>query len=173
MDQLWTPWRMPYLQKDSSKQTGEGEGMEQETCIFCGKIDGDDRQEHVLARSDAVFVTLNRYPYNNGHLMIVPYAHVPSIEDLPGEALSDLMSTTNQALAVLREAYNPQAFNIGANIGAEAGAGIAEHFHLHVVPRWGGDTNYMTVVAATRIVPEWIDDTYRLLSKIWARRFPA
>lgn len=169
MDRLWTPWRMPYLQGNEVDECDEMEKI----CVFCRKIDADDAAEHVLARYEHVFVTLNLYPYNNGHLMVVPWRHVASPEDLPLEALVDLMVTTNRAMAVLREAYNPQAFNMGANIGAEAGAGIEGHFHLHVVPRWGGDTNYMTVVAGTRVIPEWIDDTYRQLREIWGRLFPA
>ncbi len=166
MDHLWTPWRMPYLK-------GTGKDMD-DACIFCRKVNAeDDAAEHVLARSAHVFVTLNLYPYNNGHLMVVPYVHVSSMEALPSEALTDLIETTNRALAVLREASNPQAFNIGANIGAAAGAGIEEHFHLHVVPRWAGDTSYMTIVGGTRVIPEWIDDTYRTLRDIWQRLYPA
>lgn len=117
-----------------------------------------------------MFVTLNRYPYNNGHLMIVPYEHVPSPEDLTAEALTDLMLTTNQALAALRTVYNPQAFNIGANLGEAAGAGIAAHFHLHIVPRWAGDTSYMTVTSNTRVIPDLLDETWRKLSEAWKIR---
>lgn len=157
---------MPYLQKVGQEVDGG--------CIFCQKVQGkDDAAEHVLARSAHVYVTLNLYPYNNGHMMVVPYAHVSSMEALPTEVLTDLMATTNRALAVLREAYNPQAFNIGANIGAAAGAGIVEHFHLHVVPRWGGDNNFMSVVGGTRVIPEWIDDTYKMLREVWERLFPS
>ncbi|MBN1286305.1 MAG: HIT domain-containing protein [Anaerolineae bacterium] len=166
MDHLWTPWRMRYLQKGAGREMSD-------FCVFCHKARArDDASEHILARSEHVYVTLNLYPYNNGHLMVIPYIHVASSERLPAEALLDLMATANRAMAVLRDAYNPQAFNIGANIGAAAGAGIAEHFHLHVVPRWGGDTNYMTVIAETRVIPDWIDDTYQQLREIWERRFP-
>ncbi len=159
MDHLYTPWRMTYLQKDAGKRMD---------CVFCTKAaTTDDRAEHMVARSEYVFVTLNLYPYNNGHLMIVPYAHVPSPEQLPPEALTDLMLTTNRALAALRQVYNPQAFNVGANLGAAAGAGIADHFHLHIVPRWGGDTNYMTITANTRVIPDLLDDTWRKLRDAW------
>lgn len=149
---------MPYLRGEVEKQPG---------CVFCTKIDADDAAEYVVARSEHVFVTLNTYPYNNGHLLIVPYAHVASVEDLPPEALLDLMRTLNKAIAALRRVYHPQAFNIGANIGAAAGAGIADHFHVHVVPRWGGDTNFMTVTAGTRVIPDLLDGTYRDLRAAW------
>lgn len=159
---------MPYLQRDAEQE------MMDDRCVFCHKANcQDDRAEHILARSTHVYATLNLYPYNNGHLMIIPYEHVASPEELSSKALLDLMCVANQAMAVLREVYNPQAFNMGANIGAAAGAGIAEHFHLHIVPRWSGDTNYMTVIAKTRVIPDWIDDTYEKLYGIWARRFPA
>ncbi len=137
-------------------------------CVFCAKVTSpDDAAEHVVARSQFVYVTLNLYPYNNGHLMVVPYAHVPSPEALPTEALTDLMLTANKAIAALRKVYNPQAFNVGANLGEAAGAGIAEHFHLHIVPRWAGDTNYMTVVAETRVIPDLLEETWRRLREVW------
>ena len=126
-----------------------------------------DAREYVVARSMHVYVALNMYPYNNGHLLIIPYAHVPSLENLPAEVLADLMLTTNKALAALRAAYNPHAFNIGANIGASAGAGIPDHFHVHVVPRWEADTNYLTVISGTRVIPELLSDTYARLRAAW------
>jgi len=160
---LWTPWRMPYL-RGEDRQPVDG-------CIFCIKAGGSgaefDAQEHVVARSEHVYVTLNAYPYNNGHLLIVPFAHVPSVEDLPAEALTDLMLTLNRALAALRAVYKPHAFNIGANIGAEAGAGLPDHVHLHVVPRWEADTNFMTVVAGTRVIPDMLASTYSQLRDAW------
>ncbi len=158
MDHLYTPWRMSYLQSSQPKIEG---------CVFCHKVTADDEAEHVVARSAHVFVTLNLYPYNNGHLMIVPYAHIPSMEQMPPEALTDLMLTTNKTLAALRKVYNPQAFNIGANLGAAAGAGIAEHFHLHIVPRWGGDTNFMSITADTRVIPDILSETWRKLRAAW------
>ncbi len=132
-----------------------------EGCIFCTKPQGDDDSEQIIARSTHVYLTLNRYPYNNGHLMVVPYAHVASQEELDAEALTDLMLTINRALAVLRRAYAPQAFNIGANIGTAAGAGIAEHYHFHIVPRWIGDANFMSTVGDTRVIPDTLDNSYR------------
>jgi len=138
-------------------------------CIFCNKVLADDDEEQIIARSRFVYVTLNRYPYNNGHLMVVPYEHVESQEKLTTEALTDLMLTINRALAALRAVYNPQAFNIGANLGAAAGAGIADHFHFHIVPRWQGDSNFMTAVGDTRVIPASLDDTYRDLRAAWGQ----
>ncbi len=161
MDHLWTPWRMPYLRGETAKP---------DHCVFCAKVEADDEQEYVVFRSRHVYATLNRYPYNNGHLLIVPYQHVGDIEDLPLETLTDLMRTAQQSVAALRAIYHPEAFNIGINIGPAAGAGIAEHFHLHVVPRWAGDTNYMTIVGQTRVIPELLEETYHRLREAWPQQ---
>jgi ATP adenylyltransferase len=143
-------------------------------CIFCAKPAEDaDDENLIVRRGQHAFVMLNRYPYNNGHMMVVPYAHVPSFEQLDAASLAELMALTNQALAALRSMYHPQAFNIGANIGAAAGAGIAEHVHMHVVPRWSGDTNFMATVAATRVIPEDLAETYRLACQHWPAAAPA
>jgi ATP adenylyltransferase len=136
-------------------------------CVFCNKYAASDDAEHIVARSEYVYLVLNRYPYNNGHLMVVPYEHVDSQEYLPVEALADLMVTTNRALAALRRLYNPPAFNLGANLGQAAGAGIAEHYHFHIVPRWPGDVSFMSVVGNTRVIPDSLDNTYRELKLIW------
>jgi len=131
-------------------------------CLFCLKAEEDRDAENLIAwRGGRAFVMLNRYPYNAGHLMVVPYVHVPSVEDLPPETLTALMLLVNRSLAALRRAMSPDAFNIGANLGRVAGAGIAEHVHLHVVPRWEGDTNFMPVLADVRVVPELLAETYR------------
>jgi len=159
MNQLWTPWRMAYLKRDDSNP---------DACIFCAKVDSsDDAAHHVLYRAKHCFVTLNLYPYNNGHLMVVPYRHVPTLQELDDPELADLMIVTQQALRILHQAYNPQGYNIGINQGQAAGAGIASHLHQHIVPRWGGDTNYLTVIGETRTIPEWIDQTYVQLRAIW------
>ncbi len=160
MDHLYTPWRMSYLRGNGKKPAVNG-------CIFCAKINADDADEHIVYRSQHVYVTLNLYPYNNGHVMVIPYAHTATPEDLPPEALTDLMLTTNRTIAVLRQLYNPQAFNLGANLGSAAGAGIAEHFHMHIVPRWSGDTSFMSVVGNTRVIPEDLDATWRKLREVW------
>jgi ATP adenylyltransferase len=151
---------MSYLQNDANDSNKD--------CIFCAKANGsNDAAEHVLYRGQYVFVTLNLYPYNNGHLMIVPYTHAAHLVDLSDEAAAEIMQVTQMAIRVLRTAYNPQGFNIGMNIGSAAGAGIAEHLHQHIVPRWSGDTNFMTVLGSTRTIPEWIDETYQRLSPLW------
>ncbi len=158
VDHLYTPWRMAYIR---------GEKKPVEGCVFCQLATAPDDETRIIGTSEHVYVTLNIYPYNNGHLMIVPFEHVASLEQLPTEALTDLMVTTNRALAVLRKAYNPPAFNLGANLGTAAGAGIAEHFHFHIVPRWPGDANFMSVVGNTRVIPDTLENIYRELKSIW------
>lgn len=162
MDHLYTPWRMAYIR---------GEKKPVEGCVFCDLARTDNDNKQVIAYSDHVYLTLNKYPYNNGHLMVIPYDHVQSLEALSSEALGDLMLTTNRAIAVLRKAYNPPAFNLGANIGSAAGAGIAEHFHFHIVPRWPGDSNFMTVVGQTRVIPDTLDNIYADLKAGWQTLF--
>jgi ATP adenylyltransferase len=144
------------------------------SCIFCHKRDSQkDAEDYIVARSEHVYVILNRYPYNNGHVMILPFEHVSTPEELHTEALLDLTITTNKALAVLRKVYNPPAFNTGANIGGAAGAGIAAHYHFHIVPRWGGDANFMTVVGDTRVIPDTLENTWAALSSAWQELFRA
>lgn len=159
MHHLWTPWRMQYIQRSERADKG---------CILCGKAAaGADEAEHILTRGNFIYATLNKYPYNNGHLMLVPYEHVPSQEALPLEALTEIMLMANQAMAVLRAVYAPPAFNLGANIGTPAGAGIAEHYHFHIVPRWPSDANFMSTIAETRVIPDTLDNTYKLLKDQW------
>jgi ATP adenylyltransferase len=154
---------MAYLRNEEAASTPGATG-----CIFCDlPAAGDDAASLIVHRGERAYVILNRYPYNNGHMLIVPFAHVPSLEQLDEPTLTELMRLTNQALAALRAMYNPQAFNIGANIGAAAGAGIADHVHLHVVPRWAGDTNFMTSVNGVRVIPEDLQETYRLAKAHW------
>ena len=160
MEHLWSPWRMKYLQGEPGGAPGG--------CIFCDKpTQQRDPENLIVRRGQLAFVILNRYPYNNGHLMVVPYAHASSLEDLQAPALTEIMLLTQQALRALRAVYQPQGFNVGANLGAPAGAGIAGHVHLHVVPRWAGDTNYMTVTAGTRVIPEDLSETFRQLRAAW------
>ncbi len=158
---LWTPWRMAYLR---------GEGDRPDECIFCRKIGADDDAELVVFRSEHVYVTLNRFPYNNGHLLVVPYAHSGEFTALPLATLTDLMRTTQEAIVALRAVYNPAAFNVGLNLGPAAGAGVAEHLHLHIVPRWPGDSSYLSVIAGTRVIPDLLEDTYRSLRAAWPAR---
>jgi ATP adenylyltransferase len=163
MDRLWTPWRMQYIQSHS---THAG-------CVFCEMVEAkDDAANHVLVRGQHAFVVLNLYPYNNGHLMVAPYAHVASLEDLDDPTLAELMSLTRRALHVLRAAYQPEGFTIGFNIGRVAGAGVADHVHQHIVPRWNGDTSYITTLGQTRVIPELIDQTYAHLREVWQELYP-
>jgi len=151
---------MAYLQGDEPLLEG---------CLFCVKPQSEDAEAHIVHRGRLCYVVLNRFPYNNGHLMVVPYTHVATLEGLDTETLAGLMALAQLSLRVLREAYNPQGFNVGMNIGEVAGAGVAGHIHLHVVPRWGGDTNYMTTTGQTRIIPEWLDQTYERLRPLFER----
>lgn len=158
MDHLWAPWRLPYLRGDDPLPS---------ECLLCIKPQERDEDAHIVHRGDLCYVILNRYPYNNGHLMIAPYAHVASLEDLQADTAAELMTFAQLSLSVLRKAYTAEGFNLGANIGSAAGAGVAGHFHLHVVPRWAGDTNYMSTVGRTRVIPEWMDQTYARLGPLF------
>lgn len=160
MDHLYTPWRMPYIRGETKSKQGSG-------CVFCDAPAQPDSESLVLARAEHVYAILNLFPYNNGHLMIVPFTHVDTLEALPEAALTEMMRMVNQAMTVLRKLYRPAAFNLGANIGSAAGAGIADHFHFHIVPRWSGDSNFMTVVGATRVIPDTLENTYRELKQVW------
>ena len=166
MDHLWSPWRMAYLrrQDESAAPSNAPEGG----CIFCDlPALNDDAGSLIVLRGETAFVILNRYPYNNGHLMVVPFAHVPSIEQLDPPTLAEVTRLTQQALSALRKTYSPAGFNLGVNIGAAAGAGIEGHVHMHVVPRWAGDTNFMSTVGSTRVIPEDLQETYRLVRANW------
>jgi ATP adenylyltransferase len=155
---LWAPWRLEYIK---SPKSGD--------CIFCtGPASGDDEAAHIVQRGERCFSMLNAYPYNNGHLMIAPYEHVPSLEDLDDETAFELMTLTRRSLAAIRSSYEPDGFNLGVNVGRIAGAGFAEHVHQHVVPRWAGDTNFMPVIASTGVLPESLDDSYKTLARALA-----
>jgi len=154
MDYLWTPWRYQYVTK------AEGAGV----CVFCAAAQSaDDAQTLVVYRGAHNLVILNRYPYCSGHVMVVPYQHVATLEDLSEEALVELIRLGRECTTHLRAAYRPDGLNLGMNLGKSAGAGIAGHLHLHVLPRWTGDTNFMTVVGETRVVPESLDITWEKL----------
>jgi len=141
---------------------------EQKGCIFCDKPKEQwDEENLIVARFDRCFVILNAFPYNNGHLMVVPYRHVPSLLDLTDEELAELMKVTQISERVLRQALNPQGFNIGMNLGRCAGAGIDEHIHIHIVPRWKGDTNFMPVIGETKVLPELLSQTYKKLRPLF------
>ncbi len=151
---LWAPWRMQYVQG----------GRKESGCIFCLAAEaGDDEPRHVLHRGERCLVMLNAFPYNSGHLMVCPHRHVASIEGLDGDELVELMALTQRSLRALRETYRPDGFNMGINEGDVAGAGFAGHIHLHVVPRWAADSNFMAVTGNTRVLPQSLEDSYAAL----------
>jgi ATP adenylyltransferase len=153
---IWAPWRLAYV-KDASKD------VEQE-CIFCVKPAADaDEDSLIVHRGELCFVILNRFPYTNGHLMVAPYEHIAALPDLDAEPLAELMSLTQRAMRVLEDEYAPHGYNVGFNQGRVAGAGVEHHIHVHVVPRWGGDTNFMPVLADTRVMPQSLEDSYAAL----------
>jgi len=137
-------------------------------CIFCNALKRPDGPENLIVhRGPKAFVMLNRFPYTSGHLMIVPYEHQPSLELLEADSRANIMDLASRAIQVLQVIYTPQGFNLGMNIGTAAGAGISEHVHLHVVPRWVGDTNFMSSVSQTRVLPELLEETYRRVREAW------
>jgi ATP adenylyltransferase len=155
MEKLFSPWRLRYITSVHDRARG---------CVFCAAARGRrDRENLVLVRGRDNFIILNKYPYNNGHLMIVPFAHVPTLAGASPEALGEMMGLAAVCEAALRTAYRPTGINFGMNLGRSAGAGIDRHLHLHVVPRWDGDTNFMSVVHGTRVLPESLQKTYRRL----------
>lgn len=143
-------------------------GEKAKHCVLCEIIgSGEDRARGVLFRGERVFVVLNAYPYNNGHLMVAPYSHVDCLSRLKREEMTELMEVTGRSVEHLRRAFHPGGFNVGINIGEIAGAGIADHLHIHVIPRWSGDTNFMTSVAQTRVIPQMLADTFELLAPLF------
>ncbi len=166
MERLWTPWRMQYV------TSATGDDID---CIFCAALEERNEAEreelrsHVLYRGARVFVILNAYPYNTGHLMVAPNRHVGEIDELDEQERRDLMELTSTATSLIREAMSPHGFNVGMNLGRVAGAGVPGHLHVHVVPRWGGDTNFMPVVGNTKVLPEMIADTDAKLRPLFAR----
>ncbi len=160
MNHLWSPWRMTYIQNDL-KNPGSG-------CVFCAAQELPNGAENLIVHRGAhAFVILNRYPYTTGHLMVVPNIHEADLEALEEAARSEMMALAAQAIRVLRAVYHPQGFNVGMNLGRVAGAGIAEHLHMHIVPRWGGDTNFMSSIGQTRVLPEALEDTYQRVRNAW------
>jgi ATP adenylyltransferase len=162
---LWTPHRLAYIQGEN-KPTHGNAGAE---CPFCAAPTRSDEDGLIVARGALVFAVLNLYPYNSGHLMVVPYRHVPDYTDLSVEEIAEVGAFTQKAMRVLRAAVAPHGFNIGMNQGHVAGAGIAAHLHQHVVPRWGGDMNFMPIVAQTRVLPQLLSDARANLATAWTR----
>jgi ATP adenylyltransferase len=144
-------------------------GGEPDRCIFCHALSGGDAGSLMLFRGPACFVILNLYPYNNGHLMVVPNRHVATLAEASAAELCELMALTRRSEIVLNEVYKPQGLNVGINLGRPAGAGIVDHLHVHIVPRWAGDTNFMTVVGDVRVLPEALEDTARRLRPVFEK----
>ncbi len=168
-ERLWTPHRMAYVRGE--RKPADPDDAQQ--CPFCRAQSGPDEDGLVVHRGERVFVVLNLFPYNPGHLLVCPYRHVSSYVDLDAAELAEFSALTRAALATLRAASNPAGFNVGMNQGAVAGAGIAAHLHQHVVPRWAGDANFLPVVARTKALPELLEDTRRRLAEAWTTAGPA
>lgn len=152
MERLWTPWRRAFVE-GADHRAGE--------CFLCSiPAQHDDRRNFLLLRAERVFVLLNLYPYNSGHLMVAPYFHTGDLANLEAPTADDLMHVTQRSVDALQRAYRPDAFNVGMNLGRSAGAGLPDHLHVHVVPRWNGDTNFMPVIGETKVLPESLDQTY-------------
>jgi len=151
MDYLWTPWRYAYITTATADQG----------CVFCDKkMDKDDRRSWIVHRGQSCYVCLNAFPYTSGHVMVIPYDHLDQLQNLPANAAGEMMDLCQRAESILRKLYRPDGINLGMNIGAAAGAGVAGHIHMHVLPRWIADANFMTVVSETRILPETLDVTW-------------
>ena len=162
MKQLWAPWRMAYIRGESEKP--------ESGCIFCVRdICGEDRERLILYRGEHVFVVMNKYPYTNGHLMIAPYRHTADPAELTDAEALEMHRLMVVCREVLKSRIAPQGFNIGMNLGQIAGAGVADHIHLHVVPRWSGDTNFMPVFADVRVIPQHLEATYEHLAPAFPR----
>jgi ATP adenylyltransferase len=156
-ERLWAPWRLEYIR---GPKAGE--------CIFCRAAQSDDDEKYgVVHRGRHCFVILNTYPYNNGHVMVAPYVHEPTIEPLGDPTLLEMMQLVKRSIAALRQVYAPEGFNIGINQGNVAGAGIEEHVHEHVVPRWSGDTNFMPVIGNARVLPQSLADSWNELRSVF------
>lgn len=163
MDVLWSPWRYAYIKSDKDKTSVESSG-----CVFCDLLNNpaSDEEKFILHRAGFNFVILNIYPYISGHLMIVPFEHIADLDSSSKECSDELMDLTKKCQSILREVYQPQGINLGMNLGKAAGAGVAEHFHMHILPRWVGDANFMTAIGETRTIPESLKTTYdKLIGK--------
>jgi ATP adenylyltransferase len=157
-ERLWAPWRLQYIQ-----------GENPDECIFCAKPALDDGPGLIVRRGQRCFVMLNAFPYTSGHVMVAPYEHTADLAALDEATSLELMTLTQQSISAIRAAYRPEGFNVGANLGTVAGAGVADHVHVHVVPRWEGDTNFMPLLARTRVVPEALGTTRAALAQELAR----
>jgi len=155
--QLWAPWRLEYIQGAD----------EQEGCVFCGALEADDEAGLVVHRGERAFVLLNKFPYASGHLMVAPNRHEGEFGELDRDEAAEIHLLASSALGALAETMSPQGFNLGWNLGRIAGAGVVDHVHMHVVPRWAGDTNFMPVLADVKVLPEALEETRRKIAAVW------
>ncbi|HXH78459.1 HIT domain-containing protein [Nocardioides sp.] len=158
LTRLWTPYRMAYVRSDT---TADG-------CPFCRIPEGADEDNLIVARGEHTYAVLNLHPYNPGHLMVLPFRHVAGLEDLTPDESGELMALTQQAIRAIRSVSAPHAFNVGLNLGGPAGGSLADHLHQHVVPRWSGDANFITVIGNTKTLPQLLEDTRALLADAWS-----
>jgi ATP adenylyltransferase len=165
LERLWAGWRSNYIDDIANRPPPSPDG----DCLFCGLAAGDPGEMMVLARNDAAFAVMNAYPYNSGHLMVAPLRHEPRLGGLSPEEASAVMALTRDASLAVEAAYQPDGINVGMNLGRAAGAGVPNHLHVHVLPRWAGDTNFMTAVAETRVLPESLSTSYEKLLAAWRR----
>jgi len=155
MERIWAPWRIEYILQEKDKG-----------CIFCEKIkEKRDKKNYILYRGRLGFIIMNIFPYNSGHLMVAPYKHTADLGDLEEKELTELMVLVRESMGILRRALNPEGFNLGMNLGKCAGAGVIDHLHFHIVPRWQGDTNFMPLFSETQVMPELLESTYKKLKK--------
>jgi ATP adenylyltransferase len=159
MQNIWAPWRVKYI---LGKKGGR--------CIFCLKKNKKEDKNLILYQGDLSFVMMNKFPYNNGHLLVAPCRHVKDLEDLTQKEMIDLINLLKLATSILKDALNPDGFNIGTNLGKVAGAGVESHLHFHIVPRWNGDTNFMPVLSDTRVISEHLEETFNRLKPLFGRR---
>jgi len=164
MERLWAPWRLEYIKNTQDNDQG---------CIFCQKPQqADDKENLIVYRSDQSFVIMNKFPYNNGHLMVVPYIHEADLTKFNDDVLLDIQHLLQLSLLALNETMNPHGINIGVNLGRSAGAGIVDHLHYHIVPRWNGDTNYMPVLAGTKVISEALEESWQKLHTSFKKLSP-
>jgi ATP adenylyltransferase len=159
VEQLWAPWRLEYI-KSAAEEGG---------CVFCAAVEGDDEERLVVQRGAHAIALLNKYPYSSGHFMVAPVRHIGEYGELTAEEVLELHQLASAGMVALGELYAPQGYNLGWNLGRSAGAGVVDHVHLHVVPRWGGDTNFMPVLADVKVLPEHLAETRRRLVAAWPR----
>ncbi|HQZ14829.1 MAG TPA: HIT domain-containing protein [Acidimicrobiia bacterium] len=166
VDQLWAGWRHDYVTKAADDSRDRRAGLDVPECILC-ELEGKGSDYYVVARNEKCFVVMNLYPYANGHMMVVPNEHNQNLQDFDTDTRNTIIDMTNTASKVLREIYNPDGVNVGINMGEAAGAGIPGHLHVHILPRWNADTNFLTTVANTRVMPETLQSSYEKINNLW------